>query len=75
MKRSGLIWALAFVLIPVSNALAGYSSLFVFGDSLSDSGNNAAVLQQVTPVPIAGTALSRLSPMPPGALHQRSSMA
>jgi len=54
MKRSGLIWALAFVLIPVSNALAGYSNLFVFGDSLSDSGNNAAVLQQVTPVPIAG---------------------
>ena len=54
MKRSILVSFLAFLLIPVSTALAGYSSLFVFGDSLSDSGNNAIVLKQVTPVPISG---------------------
>src|SRR6516225_6830697 len=54
MKRSILVSFLVFLLIPVSNALAGYSSLFVFGDSLSDSGNNAIVLKQVTPVPISG---------------------
>jgi hypothetical protein len=40
MKRSILVFVFAFVLIPFSEALAGYSSLFVFGDSLSDSGNN-----------------------------------
>jgi outer membrane lipase/esterase len=33
-----------------SGALAGYFSRFVFGDSLSDSRNNTAILQQVTPV-------------------------
>jgi len=54
MMRSGLAWAFAYFLVPVSEALAGYSSLFVFGDSLSDSGNNAAALQQITPVPIPG---------------------
>ena len=54
MKRSILVSFLAFLLISVSHALAGYSSLFVFGDSLSDSGNNALVLKQVTPVPISG---------------------
>jgi outer membrane lipase/esterase len=54
MKRSILISFLAFLLIPVSHALAGYSSLFVFGDSLSDAGNNVLVLKEVTPVPIAG---------------------
>jgi outer membrane lipase/esterase len=55
MKRSALISVFAFVfLLPLSAARAGYSALFVFGDSLSDSGNNAVVLQQVTPVPIPG---------------------
>jgi outer membrane lipase/esterase len=55
MKRSVLIAVFALVfLLPLSAARAGYSALFVFGDSLSDSGNNAAVLQQVTPVPIPG---------------------
>lgn len=34
---------------------SAYSSLFVFGDSISDSGNNAVVLApNVTPVPISG---------------------
>jgi len=42
-------------LAPSSAAYAGYSNLFIFGDSLSDSGNNAAVLApNVTPVPISG---------------------
>ena len=55
MKRSVLVFFFAFVLIPFSGALAGYSSLIVFGDSLSDSGNNAIVLApNVTPVPISG---------------------
>ena len=55
MKRSILVSFLVFLFIPVSNALAGYSSLFVFGDSLSDSGNNfLALKQQTTPVPISG---------------------
>jgi outer membrane lipase/esterase len=55
VKRSVLVSVFAFVLIPFSEALAGYSSLFVFGDSLSDSGNNAIVLApNVTPVPISG---------------------
>jgi len=55
MKRSVLVSAFVFVLIPFSGALAGYSSLFVFGDSLSDSGNNAVALAPgVTPVPISG---------------------
>src|SRR5712671_1431488 len=40
-----------------SDAVAEYSSLYVFGDSLSDSGNNAVVLApNVTPVPIPGNA-------------------
>jgi outer membrane lipase/esterase len=49
-------WSFAFAcLISSSGAHAGYSSLFIFGDSLSDSGNNAIVLApNVTPVPISG---------------------
>jgi outer membrane lipase/esterase len=49
---------IAFALVgPVSAAFARYSNLYVFGDSLSDSGNNAVVLQpNVTPVPIPGNA-------------------
>jgi len=45
-----------FVLAAVvsSSAHASFSSLFIFGDSLSDSGNNAAILASVTPVPIPG---------------------
>jgi phospholipase/lecithinase/hemolysin len=45
MKRSVLASVFALVLFaPLSGALAAYSSLFVFGDSLSDSGNNAVAL-------------------------------
>ena len=56
MKRSLLVWLFALAaLVLSSSADAGYSNLFVFGDSLSDSGNNAAVLAPtVTPVPISG---------------------
>ena len=55
MKRSLLVPVFALVLlIPLSDARAGYSSLFVFGDSLSDSGNNAALTPNRTPVPISG---------------------
>ena len=56
MKRSLLGWLFALVaLVLSSSADAGYSNLFVFGDSLSDSGNNAVVLApNVTPVPISG---------------------
>jgi len=51
-----IAWSFAFAcLISSSGAHAGYSSLFIFGDSLSDSGNNAIVLApNVTPVPISG---------------------
>ena len=68
MKKSVLVSFFACVLlIPFSDALAGYSNLFVFGDSLSDSGNNAIVLTpNVTPIPIPGNSLSRFSLMRPG---------
>lgn len=51
-------WLIALVcLVCPPSAFAGYSSLYVFGDSLSDSGNNAVVLgPNVTPVPIPGNA-------------------
>lgn len=50
---AGLI-ALA-ALIASSGAEAGFSGLFIFGDSLSDAGNNAiALAPNVTPVPISG---------------------
>jgi phospholipase/lecithinase/hemolysin len=43
--------------------LAGYSNLFVFGDSLSDSGNNFIALQQkVTLVPISGNSFIPIFP-------------
>ena len=44
------------VLVPFSGSYASYSSLFIFGDSLSDAGNNAVVLAPygVTLVPISG---------------------
>ena len=63
MKRSILVSFLAFLLTPVSNALTGYSSLFVFGDSLSDSGNNFLHSdQQITLVPISGNSFIPTNP-------------
>ena len=55
---SSYSWLIALVcLVCPQSGFAGYSSLYVFGDSLSDSGNNAVVLApNVTPVPIAGNA-------------------
>ncbi len=42
-------------LVSSSGVHANYSNLFIFGDSLSDSGNNATVFgSNVTPVPISG---------------------
>jgi outer membrane lipase/esterase len=54
--RSRFAWFVAFVwLVCPSSAFAGYSNLYIFGDSLSDSGNNAVVLTpNVTPLPISG---------------------
>jgi len=68
MKRSVLVSVFAFVLLgPLSGALAGYSNLFVFGDSLSDSGNNAVVLApNVTPVPISGNSFIATFPYASG---------
>jgi outer membrane lipase/esterase len=56
LSRSRFGWFVALVcLVSPTNAFAGYSGLYIFGDSLSDSGNNAVVLApNVTPVPIAG---------------------
>src|SRR5215469_3867103 len=58
MRKSVLASVFAFVsLLPLSVALAGYSSLIVFGDSLSDSGNNAIALAPnvtMVPPPISG---------------------
>ncbi len=68
MKKSVLASVFAFVLvIPLSSALAGYSNLFVFGDSISDSGNNAIVLAPgVTPVPIPGNSFVPFFPYASG---------
>ena len=66
IKRSVLVSFLAFLLIPFSNALAGYSSLFVFGDSLSDSGNNAALTPNRTTVPISGNSFIPTDPYESG---------
>src|SRR6266446_8330675 len=53
-SRFGWFFALVCLACPL-DAVAGYSSLYIFGDSLSDSGNNAVVLApNVTPVPISG---------------------
>jgi len=58
MKKSlaPLSWLFAFAcLVSSSGSYAGYSNLFIFGDSLSDSGHNATVFApNVTPVPISG---------------------
>jgi phospholipase/lecithinase/hemolysin len=58
VKTPAICWFVALISSAfASNAAAGYSALYVFGDSLSDSGNNAVVLApNVTPVPIAGNA-------------------
>lgn len=54
MKRIGYLLTL-FTLFASCAAHADYSDLFVFGDSLSDSGNNAVVFApSITPVPISG---------------------
>ena len=68
MKRSVLASVFAFVFLgPLSGALAGYSNLFVFGDSLSDSGNNGVVLApNVTPVPIPGNSFIPVFPYASG---------
>ena len=53
LARLSCLFALVGVIS--SGAYASYSSLFIFGDSLSDSGNNAVILApNVTPVPIPG---------------------
>lgn len=53
-SRFGWFFALVCLACPL-DAVAGYSSLYIFGDSLSDSGNNAVVLApNVTPIPISG---------------------
>ena len=53
-----LSWSFAFACLissSAAHAAATFSNLFIFGDSLSDSGNNAIVLApNVTPVPISG---------------------
>jgi phospholipase/lecithinase/hemolysin len=61
----------AFLLLSVgmSNPGAGaeFSNLFVFGDSLSDSGNNAVALApNVTPVPISGNSFIPIFPYASG---------
>jgi len=65
MKRLALTSFFAFF-IPLSDALAGYSNLFVFGDSLSDSGNIAALTSERTPVPISGNSFIATFPYASG---------
>ena len=53
-SRFGWFFTLVCLVCPL-DAVAGYSSLYIFGDSLSDAGNNAVVLApNVTPTPISG---------------------
>jgi outer membrane lipase/esterase len=59
-------WLLTIVaLAACTSAQAGYSNLFLFGDSLSDSGNNAAVLDYV----IGPAVPPPDGPVPPGTLR------
>lgn len=52
MKRHGFAWLVALACAFASAAAqAGYSGLYVFGDSLSDAGNNALVFDTVAPPP------------------------
>src|SRR5713101_3643562 len=68
MKRLFFGWLSALIgLVSPSNANAGYSGLYVFGDSLSDSGNNAAILfPKLTPVPISGNTYTPIFPYASG---------
>src|SRR5215831_10053225 len=45
---------------------SAYSALYIFGDSLSDSGNNASVLSPPTPVPISGNDFIPVNPYASG---------
>jgi outer membrane lipase/esterase len=48
-------WLSALIFLVPLDAAAGYSNLYVVGDSLTDSGNNAiALAPNVTPLPIPG---------------------
>lgn len=69
MKRRFLIWAVWLVCSTASfGALAlPFSGLYVFGDSLSDSGNNFLALGgNTTPVPISGNAFIPVFPYASG---------
>ena len=68
MRRLFFGWLLALIcLTSPGDADAGFSGLYVFGDSLSDSGNNAAILfPNVTPVPISGNAFTPTFPYASG---------
>lgn len=62
IKRPLFRWFLALVcLVLPASAFAGYSNLFLFGDSLSDTGNNAFVFDTV--------GASGNPPLPPGTLR------
>ena len=62
MKRRLFGWLLTVVcLASSSGADAGYSALFIFGDSLSDSGNNAILFDAL--------GASQIPPLPPGTLR------
>src|SRR5499425_3211515 len=59
------ILALGCVATAATHATA-YSALYIFGDSLSDSGNNATVLSPPTPVPISGNDFIPINPYASG---------
>jgi phospholipase/lecithinase/hemolysin len=68
IKRS-LFGAFLLLSVGIFNPGAGaeFSNLFVFGDSLSDSGNNAVALApNVTPVPISGNSFIPIFPYASG---------
>jgi len=67
-KRSLMVSFLVIsIFLSVSDANAGFSSLYVFGDSLSDSGNNAVALApNVTPVPVSGNSFIPFFPYASG---------
>ena len=62
-------------LLPSSGVHANFSNLFIFGDSLSDAGNNAVIFgANVTPVPIPGNSFHSHLPVCIGALHKRTGL-
>ena len=66
LKRPLPSGSLAIIaLAACTSAQAAYSNLFLFGDSLSDSGNNAAVLDYV----IGPAVPPPDGPLPPGTLR------